>query len=152
MCTRLVLFTRFWGDKPVMQCCAGIPAPSISWNNWVTKLTVSTGSNSYRNITTRRRLRLPQLLLLLPSESERLFDTKIWIMWSRDPLRKMSTFYPIAAQKHWSFVFHFSWRNPLSLRLGLRVCQIGIYEYTEKSKRNNSHIFMLKLIKHTRIK
>jgi hypothetical protein len=26
-----------------MQCCAGIPAPSISWNNWVTKLTVSTG-------------------------------------------------------------------------------------------------------------
>jgi len=27
----------------VMQCCAGIPAPSISWNNWVNKLTVSTG-------------------------------------------------------------------------------------------------------------
>jgi len=31
------------GDKPVMQCCAGIPAPFISWNNWVTKLTVGTG-------------------------------------------------------------------------------------------------------------
>jgi len=57
----------------------------------------------------------------------------------------MSTLYPIAAQKLSSFIFHFSWRNALSVCLGLRIYQTGIYEYTEKSKRNNSHIFVLKL-------